>query len=197
MEAESPSVCPVTRSPSHHSGTTLHSRSSGCISVRFCPLVFAPIITFFTGVLDTSPWQAQTPTVSLNTIKSIMSPSGWLLLVVPSCCARVKTMLIPAKSNPTSAFPPCSGSLPIPGTRLPQRLALLSGLSLCSPSCLVLPSQIFLGCGLLIFQIQLGVSSPEGASSWTSPPTSSLKVSNDHLLLPPIAMCRFLQDGET
>ena len=48
-------------------------------------------------------------------------------------------------SHPISAVLSCSGSLPIPGTHLPQRLALPQGLCLCSSSFLVLSSQIFLG----------------------------------------------------
>ena len=136
MEAESPSGVPSHKEPFP---PIQGPPPTAGPAVSNCPVLvhwsLHPSSLFSLELLIRLPGKLRRPTVSLKTIRSIMSllclaaSGGALLLRKSEVHSHTR------QSNPR-AFLPCSGSLPIPGTRLPQRLALPQGLSLCSPSCL-------------------------------------------------------------
>lgn len=170
MEAESPSGVPSHKEPFP---PIQGPPPTAGPAVSNCPVLvhwsLHPSSLFSLELLIRLPGKLRRPTVSLKTIRSIMSllclavSGGALLLRKSEVHSHTR------QSNPR-AFLPCSGSLPIPGTRLPQRLALPQGLSLCSPSCLVLPSHLPGMGSPLIFQMQRGVSSSDGALLLDLPP---------------------------
>ena len=101
-----PRGCPVTRSPSHPFRPT--PAPAGCSSGQQLsssgPDVFAPIITFFTGVIEIAPCQARTSQSALEKYQADhVTP-----LLASWCHSTLGPSAIPA-------FLSSSGSPPIPG----------------------------------------------------------------------------------